>query len=74
MKLVDRIIGITSIIIRQLLRDHRSVALIFLAPIVVMSLIGFSFQDQPIILNRTAPAIIATMCLVFVLCLLEYPF
>ena len=66
MKLVDRIIGITSIIIRQLLRDHRSGALIFLAPIVVMSLIGFSFQDQPIILNRTAPAIIATMCLVFV--------
>ncbi|MBI64097.1 MAG: ABC transporter permease [Chloroflexi bacterium] len=66
MSLFDRIIGITSIIVKQLLRDHRSIALIFIAPMIVMSLIGFSFQDQPETLNRTAPAIIATMSLVFV--------
>ena len=61
MSVFDRIIGITSIIVKQLLRDHRSVALIFMAPMIVMALIGFSFQDQPATLNRTAPAIIATM-------------
>ena len=67
MKSFDRLQAITWRIIRQLTRDHRSIALIFIAPLIVMSLIGFSFQNQPIVLNRTAPAIIATMSLVFIL-------
>ncbi|MCL0030501.1 ABC transporter permease [Dehalococcoidia bacterium] len=66
MKSFDRLQAITWRIIRQLTRDHRSIALIFIAPLIVMSLIGFSFQNQPIVLNRTAPAIIATMSLVFI--------
>ena len=66
MKSFDRSLAITWRIIRQLTRDHRSIALIFIAPLIVMSLIGFSFQNQPIVLNRTAPAIIATMSLVFI--------
>ena len=66
MKSFDRLQAITWRIIRQLTRDHRSIALIFIAPLIVMSLIGFSFQNQPIVLNRAAPAIIATMSLVFI--------
>ena len=52
---VDRTLAIASRIISQILRDHRSVALIIVAPVIVMSLVGFSFSDQREILNRIAP-------------------
>jgi len=62
----DRKIAIASRISREIRRDRRSVALIIGAPIIVMSLIGFSFQDQKPVLNQAAPALIATMALFFV--------
>ena len=62
----DRKIAIATRIAREIERDHRSVALIIGAPIIVMSLIGFSFQDQKPILNQAAPALIATMAMFFV--------
>ncbi len=62
----DRKIAIASRISREIRRDRRSVALIIGAPIIVMSLIGFSFQDQKPVLNQAAPALIATMAMFFV--------
>ena len=51
-------------LIRQLLRDHRTMALIVIVPIVVMSLIGLSFPEEGI-LDYIAPALLATMALFF---------
>lgn len=62
----DRKIAIAVRIVREFRRDRRSVALIIGAPIIVMSLIGFSFQDQKAVLNQAAPALIATMAMFFV--------
>jgi ABC-2 type transport system permease protein len=52
-------------IVRQISRDRRSIGLIFFAPLLVMSLVGFSFADQRDILDRTSPALIATFVLFF---------
>jgi len=62
----DRKLAIAVRIVREIRRDRRSLALIIIAPIIVMSLIGFSFQDQKPILNQAAPALIATMAMFFV--------
>jgi len=62
---VDRTIAIAVRVVRQILRDRRSVALIVIAPLVVMSLVGFSFQDQPLILNQAAPALVGVFALIF---------
>ncbi|MDA1280267.1 MAG: ABC transporter permease [Chloroflexi bacterium] len=62
----DRKRAIAVRIVREIRRDRRSVALIIGAPIIVMSLIGFSFQDQKPVLNQAAPALIATMAMFFV--------
>jgi len=51
-------------IILQLGRDRRTLALIVLAPIVVMTLIGLSFPDKSQ-LNYIAPALLATVALFF---------
>ncbi|MDP6668028.1 MAG: ABC transporter permease [Dehalococcoidia bacterium] len=63
---IDRKLAIAGRIVREIRRDRRSVALIIGAPIIVMSLIGFSFQDQKSVLNEVAPALIATMAMFFV--------
>jgi ABC-2 type transport system permease protein len=62
----DRKLAIATRIAREIRRDRRSLALIIGAPIIVMSLIGFSFQDQKSVLNEVAPALIATMAMFFV--------
>ena len=62
----DRKIAIASRVAREIRRDRRSLALIIGAPLIVMSLIGFSFQDQKPVLNQVAPALIATMAMFFV--------
>jgi len=62
---IDRTAAIAVRIVRQILRDRRSVALIVVAPLVVMSLVGFSFQDQPAILDRAAPALLGVFALIF---------
>ena len=62
---VDRTLAIAARIASQVVRDHRSFALIIVAPIVVMSLVGFSFADQRAVLDRAAPALIAVFALFF---------
>lgn len=51
-------------IFRQITRDRRTMALIFIVPLVVMTLIGLSFP-QPTVLQYIAPALIATLALFF---------
>ncbi|MBC8453086.1 MAG: ABC transporter permease [Chloroflexi bacterium] len=62
----DRKQAIAARIVKEIRRDRRSMALIIGAPIIVMSLIGFSFQDQKPVLNQAAPALIATPSMFFV--------
>ena len=63
---IDRTLAIASRIVSQITRDRRSLALIIVAPIIVMSLVGFSFADQREILNRVAPGLIGVFVLFFV--------
>ena len=58
---LDRKYAIASRIVREIRRDRRSIAMIIGAPVIVMSLIGFSFQTQKSVLNEAAPALIAMM-------------
>jgi len=61
----DRTLAISNRVIRQIVKDHRSLALIIVAPVVVMSLVGFSLVDQEDILNRIAPALLGVFVLFF---------
>ena len=70
----DRKFAIAGRIVREIRRDRRSLAMIIGAPIIVMSLIGFSFQDQKSVLNQAAPALIATMAMLFVFILTAISF
>jgi len=51
-------------VVRQLTRDRRTMALIFLVPLVVMTLIGLSFPRTSV-LDYIAPALLATLALFF---------
>ena len=62
---LDRTLAISRRLILQMLHDRRSVGLIIGAPVLVMSLIGFSFSNQVEVLNRIAPGLIATFALFF---------
>ena len=62
---LDRTLAIAGRIINQIVRDHKSLALIIVAPVVVMALVGFSFADQQDVLNRVAPALMAVFALFF---------
>ena len=61
----DRTLAIAERIIRQIVKDRRSVGLIVVAPLIVMSLVGFSLTDQKPILNRVAPGLLAVFVLFF---------
>ena len=71
---LDRKHAIASRIAREIRRDKRSVAMIIGAPVIVMSLIGFSFQTQKSVLTELAPALIATMVMFFVFVLTAISF
>ncbi len=71
---IDRKMAIAARIVKEIRRDRRSVAMIIGAPIIVMALIGFSFQDQKPVLNQVAPALIATMAMFFVFVLTAISF
>lgn len=60
----DNSITIALRIIRQLLRDRRTLVMILLVPLVVMTLIGLSFPDISV-LNFIAPALLTTLALFF---------
>jgi len=51
-------------VIRQLIRDRRTIVLIVVVPLVVMTLIGLSFPEGNV-LNYIAPALLATLALFF---------
>ncbi len=51
-------------IIRQMLRDRRTMVLIIAMPLVVMTLIGLSFPDEGV-LDYIAPALLATLAFFF---------
>ena len=51
-------------VVRQITRDRRTMALIFLVPLVVMTLIGLSFP-QTSVLDYIAPALLTTLALFF---------
>ena len=55
---------IAARVMRQLTRDHRTMALIVIVPLVVMTLIGLSFP-QSAVLDYIAPALLATLALFF---------
>ena len=60
---LDRTLAISLRIVNQIRGDHRSMALIVVAPIIVMSLVGFSFADQKGVLDRVAPALMAVFAM-----------
>tara|TARA_Y100001001_G_C7980091_1_gene299061 strand:- start:29 stop:757 length:729 start_codon:yes stop_codon:yes gene_type:complete len=62
---LDRIFAVSGRIIRQIIKDRRSVALIVLAPVLVMTLVGFSLFDERDILNRIIPALLGVFVLFF---------
>jgi len=55
---------IATRVMRQLIRDRRTIALILIVPLVVMTLIGLSFPESNV-LNYIAPALLATLALFF---------
>ena len=61
----DRVLAITERIIRQMLRDRRSVGLLIIGPLLVMSLVGFSLVEQRAVLDRVAPGLLAVFVLFF---------
>ena len=61
----DRILAISNRVVRQIIKDHRSLALIIVAPILVMSLVGFSLVDHKVVLSRIAPALLGVFVLFF---------
>ncbi|HSJ61011.1 MAG TPA: ABC transporter permease [Jiangellaceae bacterium] len=44
----------TERILRQLLHDRRTIALMLVVPIVLLSLLYFMYEDQPVVFNRIA--------------------
>ena len=55
---------IAARIINQLIRDRRTMVLIIMVPLIVMTLIGLSFPDSTV-LDFIAPALLATLALFF---------
>ncbi len=62
----DRTIAIAVRIVRQFLRDRRTLGMLFVVPLLVMTLVGFSFPAGQGILDYIAPALLAAMALFFV--------
>ncbi|CAI8010735.1 ABC transporter G family member 20 [Geodia barretti] len=61
----DRVLAITERIIRQILRDRRSIGLLIVGPLIVMSLVGFSLYEQRAVLDRVAPGLLAVFVMFF---------
>lgn len=58
-------LDIAGRIMKQIVRDRRTLALIMIVPIVVMTIIWLSFPAQKSLLNYVAPALLATLALFF---------
>jgi ABC-2 type transport system permease protein len=57
-------IHIAGRVVNQIIHDRRTLALILIVPLVVMTLIGLSFPDESV-LDYVAPAMLATLALFF---------
>lgn len=57
--------GIALRIIQGLRRDRRTLALLVVVPVVIMSLVGLSFNQMPQVLDFIAPAVIAVFVFLF---------
>jgi len=62
---VNNVLAMASRVINQLIRDRRTIAIILIVPIVVMSLITYAMPSGTGVLDRYAPALIVTMSLLF---------
>lgn len=62
--MLNQSLTIASRVIQQLIRDRRTMVLIVLVPLVVMTLIGLSFPEGTV-LDYIAPALLATLALFF---------
>ena len=60
----NRAVTIAVRVIRQLVRDPRTMVLIVVVPLVVMTLIGLSFPEEDV-LDYIAPAMLTTLALFF---------
>jgi ABC-2 type transport system permease protein len=62
-----RILAVTLRIIRQFLRDRRTLGLIFIVPIILMTLVALSFPESvgQGVLSYTAPALLAVLAVFF---------
>ena len=60
------VLAVSQRIVRQMLRDRRTLAFLVIVPMVVMELVGLSFPEDTRVLNRLAPALMATFALFFV--------
>jgi len=60
----SRALTIALRVIRQLIHDPRTIALIVVVPLVVMTLIGLSFPEEDV-LDYLAPAMLTTLALFF---------
>lgn len=55
---ISTVLATSQRILRQLSHDHRSVALIFLMPVILMSLLWWLYSDNDAVFDRIAPALL----------------
>ncbi|HRF28354.1 MAG TPA: ABC transporter permease [Candidatus Saccharibacteria bacterium] len=55
---ISAVLATSQRILRQLSHDHRSVALIFLMPVILMSLLWWLYSDNDAVFDRIAPALL----------------
>ena len=57
--MILRILSIAKLVLLKMRRDKRSIGLVVVAPLLIMTLITFIFNEKPGTLQRVAPAIIS---------------
>lgn len=62
---LNRTFSIAKRIVRQIVKDRRSLAMIFVAPLLIMALVGSNFSKSQETLNFIGPALICTFVLFF---------
>jgi ABC-2 type transport system permease protein len=62
---LTRSTGIALRVIATMRRDRRTLVLLIVAPLVIMSLVGMSFQEMPLVLDFAAPSILAIFAFLF---------
>jgi ABC-2 type transport system permease protein len=56
---------IAARVVRQLVRDRRTIALILIVPVVIMTLVRYSFPEESHVLDYAYPPLLATMGIFF---------